>query len=109
MTEFYAEIASWRCLGACSGLYVYSDEYNGKPRYEFVDSYLTNEGEQRSYTCKFYWWPGPGRNNGYPNGGWVFDGPACEDINVLGTHYPGVPLNNWPEEVQQITLSSISF
>merc|ERR1719499_2611387 len=40
-------------------------------------------------------------------GGWVFDGPACQHIN-LGTHYPGVPLYNWPEEVQQISLIKVN-
>jgi len=99
LTGFYAVINPSRCHGACTGEYEYVGQENGKPRYEFVDTYSWQD-ESRSYTCNFKYWTG---NDDYPNGAWIFDGPSCQDLNTVGTSYPGVPLNNWSDEVQQIT------
>ena len=81
--------------GACTGTYSFDTMKDGKPKYIFPTTYMSN-GRNRSYTCSVYWW-----KDGLK---WVMDGPACQALNTLNTI--GVPEESWEWEVSSIRASS---
>ena len=78
--------------GACTGTYSFDTMIDGKPKYIFPTTFMSN-GENRSYTCSVYWWKGGLK--------WVMDGPSCQALNTLNTI--GVPKESWEWEVSSIS------